>query len=158
MPDGPPLHPDVAHLGFLLGSWKGKGSGGYATLDDFSYLEVATFTHVGKPFLSYVQRTVDASTGAPLHAETGYLRPAGADAAELIIAQPSGVMEVHDVRVEGSTLTAESSQVITTPTAKDVSGVRRIVTVRGNDMHYELHMAAVGQPDALHLEAVLSRD
>ena len=94
MSDAPPLHPDVAPLAPLLGSWKGKGSGTYPGIDDFEYLEMVTFTQVGKPFIAYTQRTRDASTGAPLHAETGYLRTVGGDRGEFLIAQPSGVAAV----------------------------------------------------------------
>ena len=105
MSDGPPpLHADLEHLVFLLGSWKGKGTGDYPDIDPFEYLEVSTFTHVGKPFIAYAQRTRDLATGEPLHAETGYLRPVDAGRAEFVIAQPTGIVEIHDVEIRGTTL------------------------------------------------------
>ena len=158
MSDGPPLHPALEPLEFLLGTWKGKGAGSYPDIADFDYLEVVSFSHVGKPFLSYVQGTRDASTGQPLHAETGYLRPVGDDRAELLIAQPSGIMELLDVELSGSSFRATSTTVVQAPTAKQVDAVLRIVTVTRNEMHYELHMAAMGHPLLPHLEAVLIRD
>lgn len=157
MSDAPPLHADLQPFLFLLGSWKGKGSGHYPGIDDFSYLEVATFTHVGKPFLAYSQRTRDASTGQPLHAETGYLRPSGPGRAEFVVAQPTGILEVHDVEVGQGELTMRSTEVITTPTAKRVDAVVRVLQVDGETMQYTLDMAATGHDMQRHLQAELTR-
>ena len=158
MSDAPPLHPDVAPFAPLLGSWKGKGSGKYPDIEDFEYLEMVTFTQVGKPFITYTQRTRDASTGAPLHAETGYIRALGGERAEFVVAQPSGIMEVHDVQVGRNELLMRSIQVVSTPTAKRVDEVTRHLRIDGDDLIYELHMAAMGHPMQFHLAAQLSRD
>ena len=158
MSDAPPLHPDVAPFAPLLGSWKGKGSGKYPDIEDFEYLEMVTFTQVGKPFIAYTQRTRDASTGAPLHAETGYLRALPGERAEFVIAQPSGIVEVHDVQLGRNELLMTSTQVVSTPTAKRVDEVTRHIRIDGDDLIYELHMAAMGHPLQFHLAAQLTRD
>jgi len=157
MSDAPPLHPDLQPMLFLLGSWKGKGSGAYPGIEDFEYLEVATFTHAGKPFIAYSQRTRDASSGQPLHAETGYLRPAGPGRAEFVVAQPTGIVEIHDVELRQGELIMRSSSVSTTPTAKEVDAVNRHIAVSGDRMHYTLDMAATGHPMQRHLVADLDR-
>lgn len=158
MSDAPPLHPDVAPFASLLGSWKGKGKGSYPDIEDFDYLEMVTFTQVGKPFIAYTQRTRDAASGAPLHAETGYLRASSGGRGEFVIAQPSGVVEIHDVTFSRNDLILTSIQVVSTPTAKRVDEVARRIRIDGDDLDYEVHMAAMGHPMQLHLQASLTRD
>ena len=155
----PSLHDDIAHLSFLLGEWHGSGEGRYPTIESFGYNEQVEFRHVGKPFVSYVQRTKHAETGLPLHAESGYLRPVGVDAVEFVVVQPSGIVEVHAGSVDAAagSIVLEATDVLTTPTAKEVSAVRRSLTVDGDVLSYTLDMGAVGQPLQHHLAATLHR-
>lgn len=154
------LHPGIAILEPLLGTWAGRGSGDYPTIDYFGYLEEVTFGHVGKPFLSYTQRT-RSEDGAPMHAESGYLRVPTAGHAELVVAQPSGITEVDEgtVRVDGSVLIIElnSRSVGLTSTAKEVLSVARSIRVDGDELTYTLSMAAMAQPLQHHLTATLHR-
>jgi hypothetical protein len=156
MAASPPLHPDLAPLAFLLGSWRGTGHGQYPTIADFSYQETVTYTHVGKPFIVYTQRTQDPQTGAPMHTESGYLRPVGPTDAEMVLSQPSGIVEVHHVAIDGPSVEMVSTTVVCTPTAKPVTAVRRIVTVDGPVMRYTMDMAAMGLELQFHLSAELS--
>ena len=212
------LHPAVAHLAPLLGTWRGGGQGHYPTIDPFEYTEEVTFGHVGKPFLAYSQRTKGID-GAPLHAECGYWRPTGDRGLELLIVHPSGIAEILVGEVAethfglvvmleagaadtaeasgpdrggaagsgagdagaagsgagdaaagdaaaGSTATPETagvrtgvngSRVVLAPTAKRVDATERRISVDGDTMRYDMHMAAVGLPMTHHLEATLHR-
>jgi hypothetical protein len=152
------LHPDLAPLAFLVGRWTGRGEGSYPTIAPFAYHEEIAFGHVGKPFLSYVQRTRHATTGVPLHSESGYLRSVGDGKVELVIAQPSGIVEVHSGRVEDARIDLASLVVATTPSAKPVEAVRRVIELLDEELHTHLWMAAVGQPLQLHLSASFQRD
>jgi len=49
--------PELEPLSFLLGEWRGTGIGEYPTVDSFTYEEVLEFGNVGKPYLTYRQRT-----------------------------------------------------------------------------------------------------
>ena len=163
MADTPELHRLCEPLAPLLGTWRGAGDGGYPTIDDFSYNEELVFTHVGKPFLAMMQRTHDSVTSQPLHAETGYLRALEDGAVELVLAQPSGVVEVDvgSVEVVGDRLVIDlrSVQVALTPTAKPVTAVRRRLAVSGPTLTSELWMAASGETALTHhLTAHLTKE
>ena len=156
------LHPMCLPLAPLLGTWRGSGEGSYPTIDDFAYNEELVFGHVGKPFLSMVQRSRDLATGQPLHAEAGYLRALPDEAVELTVAQPSGIVEVDIGTVattsDGLVVELESAQVGLTPSAKSVTAVRRRLCLSGTTLVSELWMAAVGEADLIHhLRAELSQ-
>ncbi|MFT7475400.1 MAG: hypothetical protein ACI81L_002339 [Verrucomicrobiales bacterium] len=153
----PPLHTDIEHLAWIVGSWAGAGAGRYPTIDPFDYVEQVEFGHVGKPFLSYVQRTKHAETGLPLHAEAGYIRPVGTNRAELVVSQPSGISEVHEGVIDGQTISFRSVSVVTTASAKAVTEVHRALKVDGDTLSYTVEMAAVGLDVQHHLSATLQR-
>jgi len=160
MPDDTPaLHPDIAHLDWLLGTWAGKGAGEYPTIESFPYTEHVTFGHVGKPFLAYSQKTKHGETGLPLHAESGYLRPVGADRVEFLNVQPSGIMEIYEGVIKGTGLDLVALHIARSDTAKEVTEATRQfrVNVDKGTLSYTMQMAAVGQPLQHHLQAVLSR-
>ena len=156
-PSGPPVHPDVADLAFLLGTWRGSGSGHYPTITDFEYDEETVFGHVGKPFLTFVQRTRHLD-GSPLHAESGYVRPAPDNGVEFVLSIPSGIMESLTGTVSGTSLNLTSADVVRTATAKEVTATERTYTVDGDTLSYDFSMAAVGQPMTHHLHADLQRE
>jgi hypothetical protein len=157
----PDLHPDLQALAPLLGAWAGRGSGKYPTIEPFDYLEEVVFSHVGKPFLMYAQKTAAAADGKPLHAETGYLRVPEPGRVELVLAHPSGIteIEVGTYTTDRATIELEmtASTIGLTPTAKEVSALGRQFRVDGDELSYSLQMGAVGQALQHHLAAVLHR-
>ncbi|WP_330249286.1 FABP family protein [Nocardia sp. NBC_00565] len=154
-------HPDIAPLAPLLGTWRGPGHGEYPTIESFDYVEEIKFGHLGRPFLTYRQRTRAADGSRPMHAETGYLRCPRPDHVELILAHPTGITEI----CEGSlTITDgelhmefESTSIGRSSTAKVVTALGRSIILVGDTIDYSLRMAAVGEPLTHHLAATLRR-
>jgi hypothetical protein len=155
------LHPDLAALAPLLGTWAGQGAGKYPTIPPFDYLEEVVFGHVGKPFLAYGQKTKAVADGKPLHAEAGFLRVPQPGHVELVLAHPSGIteIEVGTYSVSGDLIEMQMSttSVGLTPSAKEVTALGRSFRIDGDELSYTVQMGAVGQPLQDHLAAVLHR-
>ena len=161
MTDVADLHPDIGLLAPLLGTWTGEGAGEYPTIEPFGYTEEVIFDHVGKPFLTYRQRTMATADGRPLHAEIGFVRAPSPGRVELVLAHPNGITEIQEgtVAVGDNTLEIELSATTIglTASAKRVTALGRSIRLDGDELTYRLTMAAVGQMLQHHLAATLHR-
>jgi len=159
--DGPPPHPDLAPLLFLLGRWEGAGVGGYPTIESFRFGQEITFRHNGKAFLSHVSRSWrlddDGTIGPPLNTESGYWRPQPGNRVELTLAHPTGIVEIYLGEISGTKIEMATDVVARTATAKEVTGGRRIYGLIGQDLGWAYDMAAMDQPLQSHLSAQLQR-
>jgi THAP4-like, heme-binding beta-barrel domain len=155
------LHPDIAVLANLLGTWTGQGAGEYPTIQPFGYIEEVTFGHAGKPFLTYAQRTTASDDGRPLHSETGYVRVPSPERVEWVLAHPTGITEIQEGTLSVTATTVEmelnATSIGLTASAKDVSALARSIRVHGDELTYTVRLGAVGQPLQHHLAATLHR-
>lgn len=153
------LNPALAHLAPLVGTWRGPGHGEYPTITSFDYTDEWQFINVGKPFLLFVERTWDAD-GQPKHTETGYLRAPSPEVVEIVAALPTGQSELGVgtcATADDGLAIATDAEVRCTPSAKRVDRIVRHLTLRGDELAYDMEMAAVGQGLTLHLRARLTR-
>ncbi|HEU0132926.1 MAG TPA: FABP family protein [Mycobacteriales bacterium] len=157
MDDAHAPHGDLAPLAFLLGRWRGEGVGGYPTMESFGYGEEVVFAHNGKPFLSYTQRTWSLDDGRPLHSETGYWRPRPDGGVEVLLAHPTGVVEIYYGTVAGHRIDLATDLVARTTSAKEVTALTRLYGLVEGRLMYAVDMAAVGLPLQSHLSATLER-
>jgi hypothetical protein len=167
----PALHPSLAPLAFLLGTWRGVGVGGYEDLPDFRYEQEITFVSTGRPALSYTSTTRWADEprdgrqpGSPLATETGFWRlqddpdEAGKKIVEVMLAHPFGIVEIYVGSLDGTRIELDSNVLIRTATARDVNrSVRLYGLVEGGDLAYAIDMAAEGKELQPHLSARLTK-
>jgi len=154
---GPAAHPDIQPLAFLLGTWRGAGSGGYPTIDPFTYEEELRFDHVGDAFLLYQQRSWSPDDGSPIHFERGFLRPGEPGRVELTLAHPLGLTEIAEGAVDGTTLELVSREVGRTSTGMDVVALVRWYRVDGDTLRYRTDMQTERTAMSRHLDAELRR-
>ncbi len=156
---GAELHPDLAPLEFLLGTWEGAGVGGYPTIESFRFGQEISFSHNGKPFLAYTSRTwlldEEGNPGRPLAAETGFWRPQPGNRVEVLLAHPTGITEIYLGEVTGTRIELATDVVARTSSAKEVTAGHRLYGLVGADLAYAYDMAAVGQPLQSHISAQL---
>ncbi len=153
----PALHPDLAEIAFLLGTWRGQGEGEWPRGEPFAYGEEMTFEHVGDDFLLYAQRSWMVEDGSPSHFERGFLRPAGPGRVELVLAHPLGVVEVAEGTVAERVIELTSRAVVSTTTGSRVTELRRRMEVADGSLVYDLHMAMPDIALTRHLTGKLAR-
>jgi hypothetical protein len=166
-PGAPPVHPDLVPLEFLLGRWEGAGIGGYPTIESFRFGQEISFSHNGKPFLSYVSRTwrldEEGRIRLPLGTESGYWRPRPDNQIEVMLAHPTGIVEIYLGEISGTRIEMATDVVARTATAKEVTAGHRLYGLTGadgptpRDLAYAYDMAAMGQGLQPHLSAQLKR-
>lgn len=168
----PDLPAELAHLSWLLGRWGGIGEGGYPTVQPFRYEQVVEFATDGRrPFLEYrsVSWIVDEHNNRIRSSatETGYWRPRPDNGVELLLAHPTGFVElwlgrvevtaIQDARITGARMELVTDAVVRTESAKEVSAGHRLYGLVEGRLLATYDMAAMGRPLTNHLAIALER-
>ncbi|BCJ66112.1 FABP family protein [Polymorphospora rubra] len=163
---GPDLHPALLGLLPYVGVWRGRGRGGYPTIEDFDYAQEIRISHDGRPFLQYESRAwlLDEQSRPirPAGREVGWWRPVFdgervTDDLEALMMTPTGIMELYLGRVSGTQVELATDAVLRTATAKEVTGGHRLFGIVEGALLYAQEMAAVGHGLTPHLSARLVR-
>jgi THAP4-like, heme-binding beta-barrel domain len=155
-------------LAWLVGAWVGAGVVGYPTMEaDARFGQEVTFSHDGRPFLAYGSRTWllddEGRQVRPLASETGYWRPAEAPEGssgtglEVMLAHPTGIVEVYLGVVEGPRITLHTDAVVRTGTAKEYTAGTRLYGLVEGDLLWAFDMSAMGESLTSHASARLKR-
>jgi hypothetical protein len=156
------LNPALMPIAFLLGHWHGNGHGDYPTIDRFSFGQEIAFTHDGRPFLHYFSRTWllddEGKEVRPLALETGFFRPQPEGGLEVVLAHPTGFVEIYYGNVEGAKIELATDAVVRTASAKEYKAGQRLYGLVDGELLWTFDMAAQGQELQSHIWARLQRD
>ena len=144
----------------LAGKWEGTGTGGFPTIDGFSYREVLEIRE-REGLFHYELSTwrIDGAEEVPSHQETGFIRIGDDGTVEMLNAQGSDRVEVlrGTASATGRTLVIDAESVAI---AGDDRMIRswRSLELQGDELRYTMGMATTRVPDgATHLTARLVR-
>jgi len=131
-------------------------------MDESRFEQELSITSDGRPFLRHDSRTwlVDDEGVRirPAAAELGFWRPgAGERDVELVLAHPTGIVELYYGEVVFRKVELATDHVATTATAKRVTGLTRLYGMVDEDLAYAADMAAVDVPLQPHFSALLKR-
>lgn len=156
------LHPDIAPLAWLIGQWEGAGVVGYPTMEESAnFGQELVVEHDGRPFLSWTSRTwiLDESGQKvrPSASESGYWRAAGEGEVELLLAHPTGIVEMYYGTVEPARIQVRTDSVVRSPSAKEYTAAARMYGLVGGNLMWVMDMAAMGETTTSHVSAELKR-
>lgn len=158
----PTLPEPLRPLAWLLGRWEGAGVVGYPTMTSVHFGQEIEVTHDGRSFLKWESRSwiLDSETGErvrPSAVESGFWRPMDNGEVELLLAHPTGIVEMYYGTIEPARIQLKTDGVLRSPHAKEYNSASRMYGLVDSQLMWVMDMAAVGHPLQSHLSAQLKR-
>ena len=155
------LPAELVPLAWLIGTWEGAGVVGYPTMASLHFGQEVTFEHTGKTFLAYRSQTWllddEGARLRPLSTESGFWRPQPDSALEVLLAHPTGFVEIWVGEVAGAKVELRTDLVARTASAKEYTAGHRLYGLVDGELFWAFDMAAVGEPLQSHASARLKR-
>lgn len=157
----PTMHPDNAPLAWMLGTWAGAGVVGYPTMTSRNFGQEVEVTHDGRPFLQWTSRTwlldEDGGKDEVYAVETGFWRPQGDDGVELVLAHPTGVVEMYYGETAPAKVELRTDSVVRSPQAPEYAAAQRLYGYVNGNMMWVMDMASDGHEMQSYMSAELKR-
>jgi THAP4-like, heme-binding beta-barrel domain len=160
---GPPLSDALLAVLPLVGEWTGRGVGAVASTGaGFAFRQHITFAHDGRAFLAYESRSwlIDEEDRdvRPAFRESGFWRPGtGPDDLEVITVSITGLTQLFIGTAGDQRWEIATTSIVSTPTAKQVAGERRLYAISGDTLAYATELALTPEEYTPHLNATLQR-
>ena len=155
------LPPELLPLAWMIGRWEGAGVVGYPTIESANFGQEIEVSHDGRPFLTWQSRTWLLNEAGeqvrPLATELGFWRPVEGGEVELVLAHPTGIVELYFGTAEPAKVQLRTDGVLRSPQAKEYNAATRLYGLVNSNLMWAMDMAAVGQPLQSHLSAELKR-
>jgi THAP4-like, heme-binding beta-barrel domain len=155
------LPAELVPVAWLLGTWEGAGVVGYPTMQSLHFGQEVVFEQVGKPFLAYRSQTWllddDGARVRPLASECGYWRPRPEGALEVMLAHPTGFVEIWVGHLTSAKIELRTDMVARTESAKEYTSGHRLYGLVEGELFWAFDMAAVGEPLQSHASGRLKR-
>ena len=155
------MHPDLAPLAWMIGSWAGAGVVGYPSIESRNFGQEIDVTHDGRPFLMWTSRAwlLDEHGNKVKEAavETGFWRPQVDGEVELVLAHPTGIVEMYYGHTQPARVELRTDGVIRSPHAKEYTAAHRMYGYVNGNMMWVMDMAATGHALQSHVSAELQR-
>lgn len=149
LPDG--VHPALAPLAALIGTWSGEGVGRDPDLgSDFAFDQTLSFTPLeGEAVLGYQARIWSSDTNEPLTTEVGFWRMSGETTVEVMLAHPAGIVEIYvgDLvpTATGFKIDLDDNITARTASARPVERSQRLYGLVEGDLAYVAETKDVGE-------------
>lgn len=155
------LPPELLPVAWMIGRWEGAGLFDYPGTRKGRFGQELVLLNDGRPFLEWHSHTWELDEEGnqikPLAIELGFLRVPSEGQVELMLAHPTGIVEMYYGTIEPARLTMATDGVMRSPHAKDYTAASRLYGLVNSELFWVMDMAAMGHPMQSHVSAQLKR-